>query len=230
MSLKATVVTLPTGIARGYVDALQDMGIEVLDAVLAPLANASLLLRNQEFKTGALIIDIGGKHTCLSLFYDGIFGDNRSIALGGDFITNELSKTFELDKKTSELIKIKYGSALVNYSSRIPVFTHPDKNKPIQEIEIVTSIESSLDKEIKDIIKGIEYIGAKGKDLPIIITGGTANLENIAEKIEKSLNQKCFVRTFNRVGSRNAMYNTAIGGLINYLARNGLIDLNLVQI
>lgn len=230
VSLDAFVVTLPTGIARGYVDALQDMGIEVIDAVIAPLANASLLLRNQEFKTGAVIIDIGGKHTNVSLFYDGLFCANRSGQLGGDFITTEISKQFDLDKRTSEHIKTMYGSALVSNSSSVPVFTHPDTNKSILEKELVNSIESSLDKEIKEIIKYIDYINVKGSDIPVIISGGTANLEGIDEKIEKSLNQKCFVRTFNRVGGRNAMFNTAIGGLINYLARNALIDLNLVQI
>ena len=101
VSLDAFVVTLPTGIARGYVDALQDMGIEVIDAVIAPLANASLLLRNQEFKTGAVIIDIGGKHTNVSLFYDGLFCANRSGQLGGDFITTEISKQFNF--KTNKL-------------------------------------------------------------------------------------------------------------------------------
>lgn len=230
VSLDAFVVTLPTGIARGYVDALQDMGIEVVDAVIAPLANASLLLRNQEFKTGAVIIDIGGKHTNVSLFFDGLFCANRSGQLGGDFITTEISKQFDLDKRTSEHIKTMYGSALVSNSSSVPVFTHPDTNKSILEKELVNSIESSLDKEIKEIIKYIDYINVKGSDIPVIISGGTANLEGIDEKIEKSLNQKCFVRTFNRVGGRNAMFNTAIGGLINYLARNALIDLNLVQI
>ena len=206
------------------------MGIEVIDAVIAPLANASLLLRNQEFKTGAVIIDIGGKHTNVSLFYDGLFCANRSGQLGGDFITTEISKQFDLDKRTSEHIKTMYGSALVSNSSSVPVFTHPDTNKSILEKELVNSIESSLDKEIKEIIKYIDYINVKGSDIPVIISGGTANLEGIDEKIEKSLNQKCFVRTFNRVGGRNAMFNTAIGGLINYLARNALIDLNLVQI
>lgn len=230
VSLDAFVVTLPTGIARGYVDALQDMGIEVIDAVIAPLANASLLLRNQEFKTGAVIIDIGGKYTNVSLFYDGLFCANRSGQLGGDFITTEISKQFDLDKRTSEHIKTVYGSALVSNSSSVPVFTHPDTNKSILEKELVNSIESSLDKEIKEIIKYIDYINVKGSDIPVIISGGTANLEGIDEKIEKSINQKCFVRTFNRVGGRNAMFNTAIGGLINYLARNALIDLNLVQI
>lgn len=230
VSLDAFVVTLPTGIARGYVDALQDMGIEVVDAVIAPLANASLLLRNQEFKTGAVIIDIGGKHTNVSLFFDGLFCANRTGQLGGDFITTEISKQFELDKRTSEHIKTMYGSALVSMSSSVPVFTHPDTNKSILEKELVNSIESSLDKEIKEIIKYIDYINVKGSDIPVIISGGTANLEGIDEKIEKSLNQKCFVRTFNRVGGRDAMFNTAIGGLINYLARNALIDLNLVQI
>lgn len=230
VSLTSTVVTLPTTIARGYVDTLQDMGIELLDAVLAPLANASLLLRNQEFKTGAMIADIGGKHTKISLFLNGSFMENKITNLGGDFITTEISKTFDLDKKTSEYVKVTYGSALVNASSNVPVFNHPDKNKQIIEKEIVTSIESSLDKEIKEINKCIEYFNAKGRDLPIIITGGSANIEGLDEKIGKSMNLKCYIRTFNRVGSRNPMYNTAIGGLINYLARNGLIDLNLVQI
>ena len=230
VSLDAFVVTLPTGIARGYVDALQDMGIEVIDAVIAPLANASLLLRNQEFKTGAVIIDIGGKRTNVSLFFDGLFCANKNGQLGGDFITTEISRQFDLDKRTSEYIKLTYGSALVCNSSGVPVFTHPDTNKSILEKELVNSIESSLDKEIKEITKYIEYINVKGTDLPVIISGGSANLEGIAEKIEKSINLKCFVRTFNRVGGRNAMYNTAIGGLINYLARNALIDLNLVQI
>ena len=230
VTLDAFVVTLPTGVARGYVDALQDMGIVVIDAVIAPLANATLLLRNQEFKTGAVILDMGGKHNNVSLFYDFLFCANKQGCLGGEYIRDCIGKNFDLDKKTSEYVKVTYGSALVSDASNINVFKHPENNRLIKESEIVTIIESALDYEIKDIVKGIEFLNVKKTDLPIIITGGTANMENICEKLEKSLNQKCYVRTFNRIGGRDSMYNTAIGGLLNHLARNGYIDLSLVQI
>ncbi len=230
ITLDAFVVTLPTGIAKGYVECLQDMGIEVVDAIIAPLANATLLLRNQEFKTGAIILDMGGKHNNISLFYDYLFCANKQGSYGGDYVTEAISKTFELDKKRAEEVKQTYGSALVNNASNIVVYNHPETNRSIKENEIVTIIESALDFEVKEIVKGIEFLNVRKTDFPIIITGGCANLENIAEKLEKSLNQKCFVRSFSKVGGRDTKYNTAIGGLLNYLARNGLIDLSLVQI
>ncbi len=229
ISLDAFVITLPIAIARGYVDLLQDMDITVLDAISSPLANAALLLKPQEYKNGALILDLGGESNSVSTFYDYLLCSYKQGKYGVDCIADELMKTFGVDIKTAKMMLLKYGSALTNEASSVGVFKNPVDEKIIKEIDIVKIVENALNMILSEVKKSVEFL-VKTPDVPLIVTGGGAEIVGIETKVSQYLNIKCYRRTIGHVGGRSAQFNVAVGGLVYYLAKMSLINLSLVQI
>lgn len=225
VTLDAFILTLPSSIARGFIDLLQDMGIQVLDAIVTPLANAQLLLRQEEYKSGALILDIGGNHLSVSLYFDNLLCGYKQAKTGGNYITNQLCTAFSLDKKSAEYVKVTYGSALLNEASSIGVYKSPNSNVILKELEIVSCIENSLNALGVEINKIIDFL-IQEKGAPLIITGGGANMDNIAEKLSQMTKFKVINRPKSTVGARDAAFNACLGGLIYFLITKGQLGQN----
>lgn len=227
--LDAFLITAPIAIARGYVDLLQDMEITVVDVIIAPLANASLLLKSQEYKKGALILDLGAQNNSVATFYDYLFCGYKQGYLGTEKIIEDLMKNYDIDIKNARSIYQTYGSADLAGASNIGVLQLPGSERSIPEIEIVTLVDNVLNMILTEVKENIEFL-VKDANLPLIITGGGALIPAIAEKCEQFLGLKCHSRNFGRIGGFNPQFNAAIGGLVNYLANNSLINISLVQI
>jgi len=225
VTLDAFILTLPSSIARGFIDLLQEMGIQILDAIVTPLANAQLLLRQDEYKSGALILDMGGNHLSVSLFFDNLLCGYKQAKTGGNYITNQLSTAFSLDKKNAEFVKVTYGGALLNKASNVGVYKSPNGNTVLKEIEIVSCIENSLNALGVEINKIIDFI-TQDKVAPLIITGGGSNMENIAEKISQMTKFKVIYRAKSTVGARDSAFNACLGGLIYFLINKGQLNPN----
>lgn len=228
LALDAFLVALPLAVARGYVDLLQDMEITILDAIASPLANAALLLKPQEYKNGALILDLGSNTNSVSTFYDYLLCSYKQGKYGVDVIVDELMKVFNLDYKTAKSVLVKYGSALTNDASNNAVFKNPIDDHLIKEIEIVQVIENALNMILTDVKKSIDFL-IQDPDMPVIVTGGGAEIHGIETKVSQFLNVKSYRRTFGRIGGRNSQFNASIGGLVYFLAKNALVNINLVQ-
>ena len=52
VELEANVITLPSFVARSYVDIIQNMGYEIIDAIVSPLALSSILVTNDATTNG----------------------------------------------------------------------------------------------------------------------------------------------------------------------------------
>ena len=102
VEMEANILTLPTFIARSYVDIVQNMGIEIMDAVLSPLALSSILVDKNAQSNGRVIVDIGGKNTVLSYYQNGNLVGTSLIRFGSNLITSEISKQFDLSIERSE--------------------------------------------------------------------------------------------------------------------------------
>ena len=96
VELEANIITLPTFIARSYVDIVQNCGCEILDAVVSPIVLNSLLNSKNDTTNGKIIADFGGKNTLLSYFQNGILVSTALIRFGYNLINSEISKQFDI--------------------------------------------------------------------------------------------------------------------------------------
>ena len=58
VEMEANILTLPTFIARSYVDIIQNLGYEILDAVVSPLALSSIFKRDKKAILSTVSISI----------------------------------------------------------------------------------------------------------------------------------------------------------------------------
>jgi len=228
--LDAFLVTAPIAIARGYVDLLQDMDISIDDALISPEANASLLLKPQEYRKGALIFDMGATSNSISTFYNYLFCGYKQGSYGTDRIIDEIARSYDIDIRIARDIFYKYGLADINKATNIPVLQIPERDRMIREIEIATIVDNTLNMILTEVKDNIEFLIKDSNDLPLIITGSGAMIPGIEEKCEQFLGLKCYTRNLGRIGGFDPRFNAAIGGLINYLANRSLINISLIQI
>lgn len=119
-----------------------------------------------------LLVDLGAKATDLAVVENNQVIFVRSISTGGEALTRAVEMELNLEPSQAEAYKKAYGV------------------KP-EELEgkISSAISPVLELIIGEIEKTIRFYQTRGKNLEaIIITGGTANLPEIANVLAKKLN------------------------------------------
>lgn len=217
VTLNAYILVLPRSIAKGYTETLESLGISVLDAVVAPYANSYLLLSEEDQKQGALILDLGAQQANMSYFKDYLLSANYKMKIGSENISEKLAELLNSDVKTGEMVKVKYGNAIASTCSDIGVYLNQINQAYIKEVDIGIVCENVLDSLISDIKRTVD-INLLEKGLNLYITGGGANLANIALKISRSLGIKASVRQVALVGVRNPIFSACLGAVINYIS------------
>lgn len=86
-------------------------GLEITDIILQPLAAGEYALSKDEKNLGVALIDLGGGSTTIAYFEEGFLAATSVIPVGGDLITNDLSKVLHTSTEDAEKIKVKYGHA-----------------------------------------------------------------------------------------------------------------------
>ncbi|MDD4584575.1 MAG: hypothetical protein PHR33_01745 [Bacilli bacterium] len=229
IELDSFVVSSPQSLAKGIVDAIQELEIEILDVIPLPIALFKALVKEQEGKSGILIADLGAAHNSVSFFYKNLFCGHRQGKTGGNFITSELANFLDNDKKQAEIVKVKYGSANLTSATNIEVYKNKTSGKMIKEKEIVEIVDKSLDIIIDEVAKSILYL-TKNNHLPIILTGGVANTENIQEKFKLVLSDDFILRKFDIVGGNDASYYACFGAIISYIEKFSKIERELSNV
>lgn len=222
ITLNAYVFVIPKAIVNGYIETIEEEGITILNAVVAPIAQSYLLLSEDDKKTGSLILDIGGHHTSLSYFNDDLLQQNFKFKMGSSAINEKLSEFIGVDFQSAEEIKTKYGSASVSACSNYGVYLNRLSNAYIKETDICIICENTIDVLVNEIKRSVsEDILNSGAT--IYLTGGGANLANIASKLSRGLGAKVKIRQLNVLGARDPKFNASFGLIINYVTDNGLL-------
>ena len=221
LEAKVHVVTGAVTSIQNIIKSVNRVGLDVNDIILEPLASSETILSQDEKELGVALIDIGGGTTDIAVFAEGSIKHTAVLALGGNYITSDISVGLRTPVLEAERIKIRYGCA---YASLIPqneiievpsVGGRSPRNISRQVLgEIIEPrVEEILSLAQREIIKsGYDDLLAAG----VVLTGGTAMLEGITELAEQVFNTP--VRKGYPVGVggitdiiNNPMYATAVG-------------------
>lgn len=224
IGLEAILVAMPYGVARGLVNILEDMNITVLDAIPSPIAHGSLLLKPEEYQTGALIADLGGEGSSLSFYKNGLLKQHIRVDKGINLIIDDLMKTYNIDYKEATGIIENFGCASIDAVTGFNIFQTKYDGTKVKESDIATILDVNLRSIIQAIQKAIDILIEQNKDIPLIITGYGAHIRNIEQMFSNILNIPCDCRMYQRIGGRDHQYTTCIGGLVSYLTKNGIIN------
>lgn len=158
--------------------------LSVNELVLESIASAKAVLTREEIKAGVALIDIGGGTSDLAVFHNGAVVHSAVIPFGGEVVTSDIMKAFNLEKRYAEALKREYGNLLQGATSKDVISL---KNKEGQKIKIkqkeLTHVIKSRIEEIVDLIKfQLELSGYKNKiENGIVLTGGGSLLKDLTQ-------------------------------------------------
>ena len=216
------VVTGSSTLIDKLVDATEGAGIKVEALVLEPLASSEALLTVEERNSGAALVDIGGGTTDVVVFQNGNICYTSVIPVGGYQFTNDICLTYNTPYREAEEAKLKYAHTdpsriLSDQEVSLPVADRTAELKvPLRDLsqlmreraqELVRLISLALQEaQVEDVAS-----------LPLIMTGGTANLRGLQWLMQQTLTRR--VRIGLPGGSiprelRSPLFSTGVGILL----------------
>jgi len=229
IGMEAFIHTIPKSTIASFNEALKDMGINVVDTLLSPMANGAVLLSPKEYTGNSAIIDIGGKHTTFSFFHNKIMIHQICIGLGTKYIVEQLAKEFEITLEEANKLFEKYACAIASTTEEDIIVYKTDDGKGLTEAIINKNIETSINHILSSIYREGEDALNALKNSTILVTGGGAFIKKLDYKINDFLKKHTIIRSYNKIGGTNHIYTTAIGGVIAYLFLKKIISESIIQ-
>ncbi len=178
---------------KNLTQAVLDVGVQIDDLILTPLASSRAVLTPREKELGVALLDIGAGTTGLAVFEEGDLIQTTILPIGSAHITNDIAIGLRCDIDTAEKIKLESGAC---------IFKGVDKKKKIETISgeslifsqkmLSRVIEARVSEIFEEINKELKKISRRAL-LPggIVLTGGGAKLPKIKDLAKKELRLPC---------------------------------------
>ena len=177
---------------------LERCHLEIENKVVSSYASGLSCLVEDEKKLGAILIDMGGGVTSISVFRGGHIEFIGIIPLGGDNVTKDIAIGLSTSIADAEKFKIKYGSVSPNPNDsyehiKVPLVGE-EEDINFFEIQKSTLVEI-IRPRIEDIFIEIKYMLEKcgygsNSFKRVVITGGASQLGSIKIFAENQLSRK----------------------------------------
>ncbi len=229
LEAKIHIVTGAVTSAQNIVKCANKAGLDVCNIILEPIASSEAVMTAQEKEVGTGLIDIGGGTTDLAIFSGNNIRHTFVLAIGGNNMTNDISIGLRTTMAEAERIKLKHGTCLsdqVKNDETIEIADISGRAGRRLPRQILAEILQPRVEEIFSLVKreihraGMNNMLVSG----IILTGGSALLEGIAEVAESVFELPVRVGTPQGISGlvdvvNNPMYATGVG-LVMYGAKN----------
>lgn len=170
-----------------------NLGIAIAKQYFTPDATAKAVLTEDEKESGVALIDLGGGATSVTIYKGKILRHYASIPFGGKSITIDIKNECTISESLAENIKLAYGACMPDKLQTlaekiIQIEGEEGMTGPKQiPVQYLSEIITCRVKEIIDaMLYEIQQSGlADALRSGIVITGGGANLANIAPFIKE---------------------------------------------
>ena len=221
ISLKAVLITAPKSSVIDFLKVLDTIGIKVIDVVTSSLGDyASNRFKESGSKFGA-IINIGEETTTVSIFNKGILTRAEVIELGGANIDNDIAYIYKITKKDARELKESVGLACSDQARKEEKVTLTDRlgeEVTINQLDLSEIIESRL-REILELAKKQINLLTKREIEYIIITGGSSEIGDFNNLLDKVFTKPHILGKIDTVGARNNKFSTTLGIIKYYNGR-----------
>lgn len=175
---------------RGTVENLRSVVVaeelDVDDVVFGGLCSALAVLTQEQKRSGVAVIDLGGGTTSYFAYAGNVVAAAGSIAVGGEHVTNDLSRAFYIPQTLAEEIKILHGRATISAATglkRLPISNEYGKSDQSISLKAMHTVINARMAETLRIVRSrlndadvLSRLGAG-----IVFTGGGAAMEDICE-------------------------------------------------
>ncbi|MFJ8088663.1 cell division protein FtsA [Lysinibacillus sp. NPDC095746] len=219
LEMDATMITTSKTLLHNVLRCVERAGLSIREIYLQPLAAGYFALTEDEKNQGTAFIDLGGGSTTITVFEEGLLTHTGVIPVGGDHITKDISIVLKTPTEQAEQIKHQFGHAFYDDASDDELFEVPvvgtDSTDQYSQRFISEIIGARLEELFELVIDELARLGVR--DLPggVVLTGGVAKLEGIAQLARQILQTRVRIYTPDYIGVREPSFTTAVG-LIRY--------------
>jgi len=192
LDVETHIITASVTSVQNLAKCVQQLGIEVDELVMSPLAAGEAVLTPEEKELGVLVADIGGGTTDLAMYNEGSVWHTNVLAIGGEQISKDIAVQLRTPLAEAEALKVRYGHC------------RPSDVGPEEEIdaeifgqggsakvgrrrlcEIIEARSRQLIQQIEDEIKrlGTDDLLPAG----LVLAGGVAQTRGLAELASETL-------------------------------------------
>ncbi|MCG8332977.1 MAG: cell division protein FtsA [Proteobacteria bacterium] len=224
--------------AANIVQCCNDADLNVLNIVLEPFASSLAVLDEQEKELGVILLDIGGGTSDMVIYKNGSIVHTSVLPLGGNQVTNDIAIGLRTTKSEALRIKHDYGIALVdrvNEGETIHLKGLAGREERIIDKRLLAEVIDARFREIFELIQNeIKSSGfGPGCAAGIVLTGGSANMKNLAELAEDVLKMPVRVGSPSNIEGLSDLVEapecSTVVGLIQYGAKTGQEESTILQ-
>jgi cell division protein FtsA len=233
LSVRAKVHALPSAHFQKYCQAVENSGIHIKRAVVAPYAVGELYKTYEEVPKSYIYIDVGAKITTATLIGDGVPYSSSYILKGGDTLTEKIATEFSISVEDAEKIKRKYGLNKREISFSPSIITSQDEygekrdlfisdlNKVIEVF--IDEYADSLSKCIDTMLHG--YDNPKFHRLPFVLGGDGSRLGGFVVELKKYFPANDIISIVPKsLGARRQSYANCLGAIYSTAKYRGTLE------
>jgi cell division protein FtsA len=180
------------------VRAVRSLPMDVGDVAFSGLCSALSVLTPEQKRSGAVVIDLGGGTTDYLVYAGDVVSAAGVLGVGGDHITNDIALAFNIPMSQAERLKKKSGGALMDdVKASLRVSLPAEAGFPGRAVSVKllnTVINARCDEMLETIRKRLDDSGLlHHMGAGVILTGGGAHMNRIAELTEKIFKLPCSI-------------------------------------
>lgn len=184
------IITGLSTVLQNLTKCVESAGVQVETLIVSSLASAEAVLETEEKRQGVVLADIGGGTTDITVYVEGSICHTAVLPVGGNHITRDLVIGLRCPYQAAEDAKELYGHALpsaVEPEETVELDVFGAEGRKSVERRRIAEITQARIEEICEMVMR-EVRRAVHDDIlsaGLVLTGGTANLNGIAELAEQ---------------------------------------------
>lgn len=205
-NIKATfnLITCRTPVKRNINRVINErLGFDINGYIVRPLAEANLVLTDEEKRLGCMLVDFGAETVSAVIYKNGALVYAATLPMGSRNITRDLMTLNFTEERAEEIKKVAGNADIQDQSQRRK---NPDN---LDYTEINNYVAARAGEIVSNILEQINYAELKPADLPggIVLVGGGAKLKGFSNLLTAQSNMKV------RIGSPSGLIRIADGSI-----------------
>ena len=240
LGVEISIISSDSNTLKNLENVVKHCDLEIDEIVYTPYATGVSLLSQEEKELGVALIDMGSTLTSVSIFYNGSILYTKSTPLGGNMVTNDISRIFSLSFANAERIKIINGQLIEELENSLSTIEVDILGEENESIEITRrDLISVIKPRIYEIVNTINEIIIESKYNNVIanrvvITGGTSQMEGLLDFTSKVFGKKARLAKSKQINAlpenMKSPSFSAISSLVIYsITKTNDISLNLLK-
>ena len=196
LGVEISIISADQNILKNFENVVKQCDLEIDNLIYTPYAIGLSLLSEEEKELGVALVDIGSTLSSLSIFYNGTILFTKIIPLGGNMITNDISRIFSLSIVDSERIKIINGQLIEELENSLSIIEVDALGNDNDSVEIMRKdLIAVIKPRVNEIINTLkEHILESGYNHLIanrvVITGGASQMDGVIEITSKIIEKR----------------------------------------